>query len=77
MSAYPLDEDKHNVDGHHQVAWFREITDFLGGSLLELGSNFGDFGGPCALTIYTPQSTRHYRPTIQPQLLGIYIRATR
>ena len=77
MPTYPLDEDRHNVNGYHQVAWFREITDLLGGSLLELGRNFSGFGVHWHLRSTTPQSTRHYRPAIQPQLLGIYIRATR
>ena len=57
MPAYPLDEDRNNINGHHQVAMFWEITDLLASSLLEFASNFSDFGCPLALTIYTPQST--------------------
>ena len=46
-----------NVNGHHQEAGIQEIADLLGSSLLELASNFGDFGCPSVLTIYTPQRT--------------------
>ena len=57
MPAYPLDEDRNNINGHHQVAMFREITDLLPSSLLELASSFSDFG--CLLGTYDLHATKY------------------